>query len=448
MKYFNLLFAVLVLLILSCATPKTAEVSIPAAQTGPQAADISVIAEKPAEKTDTPVPGFSSMIQNRNKEFTDLVFTPELLQIPGYVPGVGIITAASRDKASSLGANEKTILSWAFRDAYTDGLLRNQALTGVLGGDQVHGWPMTDPLSWAQNWQTALQKPNSWGLPSLVLAVADRDIIPADGQCRVFTVQGDILDFYGKGLGINGANGNSGFGSPLGQEFFYNGNIAQRFDNGLIVINDDGTGTFIIDTPPSKVSEDFFLPDVLKGQAPDAVYGAFASAWKIAMDSGMANSMADSMAEGGTLVPDGPIQYVSFNDNPQLRQIISGFETKGFYYLTMNQKSSALVLPDTSALQAQQTQPVLQQGLPAYARFIGSSFLELLTTGLPLAGTEIPAGFTWASGDDFMANMAAGFVIYGLPVTDPVYLISADDHSRIIEQRFSNGWISKGEMRN
>ncbi|MCL2478505.1 MAG: hypothetical protein FWF22_03325, partial [Treponema sp.] len=84
---------------------------------------------------------------------------------------------------------------------------------------------------------------------------------------------------------------------------------------------------------------------------------------------------------------------------------------------------------------------VPQTGLPLHARFIGSPFLDLLTTGLPLAGTEIPADFSFDSDDEFIRDLTLGFAVYGMPLTDPVFRISPGDFAQITEQRFSNGWL-------
>jgi len=425
-----------ILLILSCATTKSAEEqknipNVPVSErlfekpteTG------AVFAEKPEDRTEVsevhPEPVREPLIEIPRLEFSDFVFIIDPVPVLTAVPGVGFITRERRDLVSSLSDTEKAVLTDAFKDAYTDGLLRNQGLAGVLGGDQVHGWPEANPVSWAQNWQISEPKPNSWGLPSLFLAVSDREIMKENEQYRVFTVQGDVLDFYGRGAGVNGANGNTGFGSPRGQEFFYQGKIAQRFDHGLIVINEYGKGSFRIESPVSQEFEEFFEPGFYTGSVAVEIHKAFVSAWKMAVDSGLAG-------EGVIPVPDGPVQFVPFTGDSFFGEKKSGGEADGFYIQTYNNETAVLILPSN-----------IPAGLPRQARFLGSPFLGLLTMGLPLAGTEefLPAGFDTAFENDFLENLTTGLEIYGLPLTDPVFRTYTEEFSHVTEQRFTRGWI-------
>ena len=167
----------------------------------------------------------------------EMVFIPREFPSLEIMPGVGFITGDRRDRAASLTEKEKADLSDSFRAAYADGLLQEAPLAGVLGGDFVHNWPANNPLGWVQNWSTAIPEENSWRSPSLVLAIRG---FMAETDDRVFIVQGKMLDQYGKNDGINRANGNTGYGSPLGNQFLYEGKVAQRFESGLITIDREG----------------------------------------------------------------------------------------------------------------------------------------------------------------------------------------------------------------
>ena len=438
MKFF--IFPAIVFLVLSCVTsappdkPFAEKTDYPVKQT-----EIQPLPEVPQAME--PAAGLDSVIETRRTEFPDFVFTADPAgQFPA-VPGVGSITRESRNSASSLSNDEKSVLANAFRGAYTDRFLRNQGLIGVLGGDQVHAWPDIDPVSWAQNWQSSRSAPNSWGLPQLVLALADRVIVRQNEQCRVFTVEGPVLDYYGKGFGINGANGNAGYGSPRSPDFFYQGKTAQRFDYGLIIVDEEGNGFFKTESPPSEEFDSLIDSGIYAGNVPDGIYRAFVSAWKIAVDCGM--NGGDSI-----LVPDGPIQYFSFYGDSPVWEIIPGVGAGGFFVQTYDDKTSAIVLPDLSAANAGTPDnpaalTAWPASIPVHARFIGSPFLQLLTEGLPLAGTEnnMPADLRFAAQDEFIMNLAAGFAVYGLPLTDPVYRIDGEDGRHITEQRFSRGWI-------
>jgi hypothetical protein len=174
------------------------------------------------------------------------------LWVSKIAPGVGVFTRDPRDPAAALEAGERDRISASFREAYALGLNQGIPLEGVLGGDQVHGWPSDAPLAWVQNWKSAEAYPNSWGLPSLVLAIRGL----AGGE--VFLVRGAILDAYGKGNGLDGANGVTGYGAPLSGEFTYRASTAQgyvegyaqRFERGIMAVNAEGRAAFIPNERP------------------------------------------------------------------------------------------------------------------------------------------------------------------------------------------------------
>jgi hypothetical protein len=163
---------------------------------------------------------------------------PRLPAFPA-APGVGIFTGDPRDPALNLAEEERERISLSFRRAYGEALKRGFPLDGVLGGDRVHAWPVDSPLAWVQNWRSAEPYPNSWGLPTLVLAILGID------AKEVFIVRGAVLDAYGKSGGRGGANGVAGYGPPLGGEFAHNEGVAQRFGEGLITVDASGQAVFI-----------------------------------------------------------------------------------------------------------------------------------------------------------------------------------------------------------
>lgn len=238
---FPVLFFLLISLLSACAgTPaKTADDQGPADPVGPDSGQSPALPDEvpPAE------PDLSAS-----------------LWVSKIAPGVGVFTRDAKDSAAALEAGERDRISASFREAYAAGLNQGIPLEGVLGGDQVHGWPSDAPLAWVQNWKSAEAYPNSWGLPSLVLAIRGF----AGGE--VFLVRGAILDVYGKSNGLDGANGVSGYGAPLSGEFTYRvttapsytdgvaegiaEGYAQRFERGIIAVNAEGRASFIPNERP------------------------------------------------------------------------------------------------------------------------------------------------------------------------------------------------------
>jgi hypothetical protein len=148
--------------------------------------------------------------------------------------------------------------------------------------------------AYVQNWRGVEARVNSWGLGNLVLAC-----VPAAGG-RVFLVRGALLDAYGRGGGIGGANGISGYGAPLGDEFRLAEGTAQRFENGLLLIRNEGGFAFFPEDPSSAEG----IPESV-GAAPaqDAAaerrFGAaerdaFRIGWSAAVNSGRIPLDADS----------------------------------------------------------------------------------------------------------------------------------------------------------
>jgi hypothetical protein len=346
-----------------------------------------------------------------------LVFIPADPPVLVPAPGVGIINRETMARGTSL--SEEAVLRDSFRAAYVDGLLKELPLAGVLGGDRVHGWPDTNPSGWVQNWRSTRPVPNSWGIPSLILAIRGVEIT----QDRVFVVDGEILNYYGTSAGLDGANGDIGYGSPRGEKFFYDNGIAQRFERGLIVIDGQGQGSFLPEEAPSSGLEP--LPDL--GNFPEVPWNgkvreAFVTAWKMTLDRGI------------EMVPDGPGQYLSgFSRDPVSQD---AEELKGLYIQTFNGGSALLILPEVS-------------GVPLHARFLGSPFLEVFLSpgAYSLPGTE---GLKheeprFPGGDDFTRRLMGGISFYGFPLTDPIPYRAGEDSPWHETQRFSKGWLRTAE---
>jgi hypothetical protein len=362
----------------------------------------------------------------------DIVFISSTLPPLTAAPGVGNITRESRDMASGLSGPEKEALSASFRNAYIDGILKGLPLAGVLGGDLVHSWPENDPSGWVQNWQTAEPRPNSWGIPSLILAVQNIDIAREMAQNRVCIVQGGILDFYGKSAGLGGANGDTGYGSPRGEEFFYNDGMAQRFELGVIVVDGDGKGAFLPGVPPSEGVNPPSEVGVVASPPPgygSRVRDAFLTAWKMALDRSVG---ADSAA----MVPDGPGIYVSFSSlsasGADFFGLPSSVRARGLYVQSFNQQTALLVLIDT-------------EGLPFHARLVTPPLLDVLLSPENLVpGSEaLPTPEAdFSDSGAFIHQLMKGFTRYGLPLTDPLPGIPGDGAYRKGAQRFSRGWLA------
>jgi hypothetical protein len=341
-----------------------------------------------------------------------LVFIPSPLPPLAAAVGVGNITRERRDRASQLSGAERDALGAAFRGAYVDGILRGLGLEGVLGGDLVHSWPENAPSLWVQNWQTAEARPNSWGIPSLVLAIRNIETTGEGAQSRVFIVRGGILDFYGKSAGVGGANGGKGYGCPRSEEFSYNGGTAQRFDRGLITVDEDGKGAFVPGAPPSAGA---VPPPDLGAFSPEppggggAVRDAFITAWKMALDSGRE-----------ALVPDGPGFYAAFSGDP------FALGARGVYVQSFNQQTAVLALIDTNAL-------------PFHARLIAAPFLPVLLSAEDHPAAALEENFS--GGGAFIRRRMRGFAVYGLPLTDALSGWAGPAY-REAAQRFSRGALA------
>jgi hypothetical protein len=314
-----------------------------------------------------------------------LEFQPGAFSLPAAAPGVGSITREQEDPLASLTEDEKRAVTESFRGAYIEGLLRGLSLEGTLGGDLVHSWPLDTALSLAQNWRSREAAPNSWGIPSLVLAIR------GTGNGDVHIVRGDILDQYGKSGGRDSANGVAGYGAPLGEEFLYRDGIAQWFEHGLIRVDMAGR-TFFEDAefPP--------LPQDTAGHyaGDDGSIGEhFHRAWLRGMYSNLP-----------ALIPDDPVRRLDSGE--------TGAAPVGTLYIqTFNKGSVLLLLPQAP-------------DIPFQTRIIAGPFLEAFLSEGPEA--------------DLAGRLLQGQTRYGLPLTDAHPSPDAGVYRET--QRFTKGWMT------
>ncbi|GHV47095.1 hypothetical protein AGMMS49546_36320 [Spirochaetia bacterium] len=379
---------------------------------------------------------------------------------PGPYAGVGTITREQRDLGAGLSPADKASLSAAFRDAYMEGLLRGLPLDGVLGGDHVHGWPIESPATWVQNWRSSEQYPNSWGIPSLILAIRGLS------GGRVFIIHGAILDAYGKSSGLGGANGAAGYGAPRGEEYRRGDGIAQRFDFGLLVIDGSGKVIFLQEEAPST-KEPIpggvgLLSSASAGiSGADEAGSAFRSAWMSAVDRNFP-----------ALPNDGPVYHLDFSAFPWTLTggSMGNLVLKGLYYQTFGEGKALFLLGESPA------EPAPESPGPRTARVLTGPFLDALMTAVPpnggqvnqfqsandptgrmtahdrllpgaeaLAADPLPAGFTPEENAAFARALLGGIARYGFPLSDAVPQKTDSGQAWTEAQRFTRGWMTTAE---
>jgi hypothetical protein len=344
----------------------------------------------------------------------DLVFLPAPFSWPAIAPGVGVITREQNDPGASLSEDEKKALTESFQTAYIQGQLRQSSLEGVLGGDFVHSWPPAAPLSWVQNWRDRKGSPNTWGIPSLVLAV--RSIKGGE----VFIVRGGILNMYGRSRGINGANGVAGYGAPLGEEFLHNGGIAQWFEYGQIHVDAAGTGAFVPNTPPVFGGE-IPVPEAVGDFAGNdsTIREDFRKTWR----RGMYSNLPD-------LNPDGPARRIDFSEKPWEIPGDSGtIYVEALYFQSFNHGGVLFLLTRS-------------REVPSRTRIITGPFLNAFLAGndTPLPGTKSSAPLPpEAASPGLTGRLLQGLGLYGIPLTDAFPVPEGGTYGET--QRFSRGWM-------
>jgi hypothetical protein len=334
--------------------------------------------------------------------------------------GVGLLGPESGDSAVPE-------LNRSFREAYLEGLFRDLPLAGALGGDLVHGWPPQSPAAWVQNWQGTGEIPNSWGLPSLILAVQ------SFSGSRAFIVQGILMDAYGRSAGIGRANGAMGYGAPLGEDFLYEGQAAQRFEKGLLIVEtlrDDGRAGRIRFDPAELPPPPEMLGVFAEGPEREQVSEAFRAAWPL---------IFDTLASPSTEVKvDAPGRALLFSAAPwQLPLGEAGrLSIRGIYIQSLAEGRALLFLPDYSAAGAGGT--VIEAGLRA--RILVSPFLDALIAEEALPGSPAPVDPPEESVGKQLDRILEGLTRYGIPLSNPLFRV--EDGSYIEAQRFSRGWIA------
>jgi hypothetical protein len=346
-------------------------------------------------------------------------FIPEAAPEIAVPDDVGSISGMDSGAARALG--QEAWLRAIFRRAYAEALLQNIPLAGVLGMDRLHRWPENTGLTWVQNWRSSVYTFNSWGIPNLVMAILNTE------GTEVFTVSGAILDYYGQSQGIGGANGVEGYGSPLSSVFFLNQgpdaglSVAQRFEKGLIYLNNRGKGFFIPEEAPSRrltLDENAGFFQTQDDELREKLKEAFKNAYIRLVDR-----------TGEAPPSDGSVEFISLGTE---RWLIGGdsFEggVNGFYVQFFGKLSAALVLPAGEG------------GAPAEnysARILSAPFLEILlqkirlpaALGMELYPLPQDAGKTAAGA------LLASFALYGIPFSDLFVL----EEKGLIFQRFSKG---------
>ncbi|MDR1319301.1 MAG: hypothetical protein LBJ90_06720 [Treponema sp.] len=386
-------------------------------------------------------PGTATRAEEQADEAEEPQFPRRIAFVPGemaFVPasfpgvlsvsGIGLVTREARDLGNALDDEERDLLAASFAEAYMEGVFRGLPLSGVLGGDHVHSWPRSSPLAWVQNWRGSGGRFNSWGVSSLILAVRGL------ARGRVFLVQGDILDAYGRSSGLMGANGAAGYGAPRGNEFIHQGGVAQRFDFGLIAVDAEGNFVFTPEDPPSvtrSVPESVGLFE--SGGSVERIRNAFQSAWKTEIDGGL------SPAE-----PDTPLFYLDFNDAPWILPLDSvdfltenqrelseepdsgpperdsSLVIRGLFYQGFGEGGILFILAEAS-VELIRGDSETSQELPLYSVPLVSPFLEafLSAPGVCLSGAEslsshaLPAAGQY---DEFARTLLEGIAFYGLPL--------------------------------
>jgi hypothetical protein len=353
-------------------------------------------------------PEFMKPFNSSLVEYPDgMVFLPQKVPNLAVPPDIG---------NAETGDFPRELVEKAFNEAYVEALFRGLPLTGVLGGDRVHPWPPNAPVGIVQNWNSALKKPNSWGIPGLVLALS-----PADQSGYVFVLSGAVLDQYGRSAGLGGANGAVGYGLPLGDVFFENGAAVQVFTRGTIRIA--GTGSSFFPGTDHWTQQEAEDGDWMGDKLSPEIAAAFLRAW----------NSAPQLRE--RLSADGAVMRLSFSKPWTIEGEGENFSLDGLYLVTFDEGRFVLVLADAA-------------GFPLRARFIGAPFLNaLLRSGERLEGAEdlSPSESLPVSPNPYVKALLDGFSLYGIPLSDSLpQALEAPQESEAPfreAQRFSRGWM-------
>lgn len=241
------------------------------------------------------------------------------------------------------------------------------------------------------------------------------------------------MDAYGRSAGIGRANGVMGYGAPLGEEFLYEGQAAQRFEKGLLTVEtlrDDGrTGRIRFDPaelPPPPETLGVFAD----GPEREPVSEAFRAAWPLIFDK--------LASPSGVVKVDAPGTALLFSGAPwQLPLEDAGrLSIRGIYMQSLAEGRALLFLSDYSVTGTGGT--VIEAGLRA--RLLVSPFLDALIAKKALEGSPAPSDPPGESVGKRLDRLLEGLARYGIPLSDPLF--RAEDGSYIEAQRFSRGWMA------
>jgi hypothetical protein len=389
----------LTLLISSCLSPGPEPVETPAVENE----FVVLVIERPPYTT---------------KEVEGISFEPMEISSPPVPEEVGVISERDAEYFDGSG------IGGLFTAAYRRALIQEMPLNGVLGMDRVHRWPEYSGLTWVQNWRSAAAPSNSWGIPGFVLAVLNGK------SGKVFTVTGGILDVYGKNLGIGGANGIVGYGAPLTDVFcmelsdYPRPVYAQRFDNGIIYVDETGKGGFITGKAPStSIGDDemigFYPTD--DAESRENLEKSFKKAYKNLVDR-----------YEGVIKADGPVEYLDFDGNTWSIEIgESILSLTGIYVQYYNEGGFAAALPYFSAENGDAAEdfPFLKEACtitPPFSRIIFGGVRLPSAVELTLYPLE---EYAWRT------PLLKSFALYGIPLTDS--FVSVETGMSV--QRFSRG---------
>ena len=355
-----------------------------------------------------------------DREVGGISFTPEKLPVLTVPSEAGRVSGRDVSATPDGGAQ----LGDLFRAAYREALMREVPLEGVLGMDEAHLWPEKTRLTWAQNWRGASSSfNNSWGITGLTLA-----LLNTTGD-RVFTVNGDILNMYGKNLETGGENGVTGYGAPLTDVFFIKFTdrtapvLAQRFDKGLIYVDGMGRSVFVAGQSPRSLFEQDKVAGLYRTdhvELRQKLKFTFEKAYR---------SLVDRYER--PIKADGPIEYRDFDGRVWPIEAGEGvFLAAGLYVQRYDDGQMMAVLPVFAGGDTETDLPSFLRD----ARTIEPPFSAIVTGSIRLPGArEITPHPLDENGKKL--SLLKSLALYGIPLTDSFVNIE----TMALSQRFSNG---------
>jgi hypothetical protein len=254
----------------------------------------------------------------------------------------------------------------------------------------------------------------------------------------VFTVNGQILDMYGKSAGYARANGVTGYGIPLGEMHYSNGTAVQRFGRGRMIVSKEGNRFSFEDDLFESMLENLNSEEMAREfggkDITQAVINAFAYAWAFSF----------SEKEG---ISDSPVNKVSFSKPWIMEAGAEKISVNGFYYKSYNEARDILVL-------------LVSEQLPLRVHRLSGPVLQTILLGKKIAGLKTEKRMGGSSGSGLGKSLTDGFALYGPPLIDPLPLPAEKIRERVSDsendpeltetipdvlfleaQRFAKGWI-------